>query len=93
MSIVFWDKLVKDKEGHTAIIQRPNLQLIGALVLMCVYKFLPNGTIKVITFFLAFTLLYIWAIGEIWKGRSLFRRLLGIVVLVCSLMAQFRLLR
>lgn len=83
-------RFFKDKKGRVVIVQSPNLPIIGWVVLRVMSEFIA-GNAKQIIGGAASGLLLIWAILEIVKGDSGFRKLLGatvFVVLLCSYIAR-----
>lgn len=84
-----WDKFWKDDKGNYVIWQWPNKFLIAWAILTLISLFI-NGTISTIVWWLALIDLAIWAGLEIWKGVNYFRRVLGVVVLIMTLMAAFK---
>jgi hypothetical protein len=82
----FWDKLWRDRQGRIAIWQTPNLPLIGWLVLTCL-SLLFSGHLADVLSWLGSAALIIWALLEVFKGASYFRRALGLLILVMSVMS------
>jgi len=81
-----WDKFWKDADGHYVIWQRPNIWLIGWVVLTVISLFF-TGRMADILSGIGSAALIVWALLEVFKGDSYFRRLLGIVVLIFAVMA------
>lgn len=79
-----FDKIFRNPDtGELAIIQVPNLPLIVFLVATAVrMAFHPHGTAGTAVSIVSGVALGIWSIDEIARGDSLFRRILGGVVLV-----------
>jgi hypothetical protein len=84
-----WDKFWKDKHGEVVIYQRPNVFLLGWLVLTIVSLFF-NGTFADVLGYIASAVLIIWSLLEIFKGTNYFRRLLGGIVLLLTVLSLFR---
>jgi hypothetical protein len=74
----------KDKNGKPAIMQRPNVLIILWAGLSVLSK-VTDGRISNGISILATILLVCWAYLEITAGDSMFRRLLGVVVLSFSM--------
>ena len=74
----------KDKNGKLAIVQRPNILIILWAGLSVLSK-VTDGQIRNGISTLATILLVGWAYLEITAGDSMFRRLLGVVVLSFSI--------
>ncbi len=68
----------KDKQGHWAIIQIPNLLLSGWIIITVVNFFVRNPHIST----LQNTVLFAWAYLELTEGASYFRRTLGVIILI-----------
>jgi hypothetical protein len=79
-----FDKVFRNPDtGELAIVQVPNLPLIVFLVATAVrMAFHPHGTAGTAVSVVSAVALGIWSIDEIARGDSLFRRVLGGVVLV-----------
>jgi hypothetical protein len=79
-----FDKVFRNPDtGELAVIQVPNLPLIVFLVATAVrMAFHPHGTAGTAVSVVSAVALGIWSIDEIARGDSLFRRILGGVVLV-----------
>jgi hypothetical protein len=86
----FWDRFWKDKNGHIAVWQTPNLPLTAWFVLMVTTKLLSHGALKNGVQFLSTAFILIWAYLEIIKGASYFRRLLGLAVFLITVLARFK---
>lgn len=84
-----WDKFWKDSHGKIVVYQRPNVLLLSWLVIQIVSLFL-NGTVADVLGYVASGVLIIWSLLEIFKGVNYFRRLLGTVVLVVTVLSLFR---
>ena len=83
-------KFFKDKDGHIAMWQFPNIPLIGWLVFMIVAMLVNYGRWHNDAEFLSAALLYTWAYLEIRSGVSWFRRVLGGVVLIYIVVSHFK---
>ena len=80
-SQTFIDKCFKDKNGHWAIVSKPNLPLAVWFVAMLASK-LFNGLPGQLASTIAFGALFTWAWLELFSGVNYFRRALGLVILV-----------
>ena len=79
-----WDYFWKDDNGKVVIYQRPNIYLIGWIIVTVISLF-TEGSIATILGYVGSGLLIIWALLEIFKGVNYFRRTLGVIVLAWSL--------
>lgn len=84
-----WDKFWKDKDGNVVVYQRPNIWLIGWVVLTLISLFL-NGTVSNYFWWAALVSLTVWSLLEIFQGVNYLRRLLGVIVLVLTIMAALK---
>jgi hypothetical protein len=71
-----------DKDGKLAVAQRPNLPVITWFITMLLAFLIKNG--RGHTFFdvISFGAIFTWAWLEIFHGKSYFRRVLGLVVMI-----------
>ncbi len=72
--------LFKDKNGKVVIFQAPNIAIILWFAFLVLSKF-SNGVLSNVFSCLSFVALMVWASLEIFKGESLFRKILGLIVL------------
>lgn len=79
------ERFFKDKEGHWAIIQLPNLLLSLWIVLLIINLLVHSSQVKLLQTALIFT----WAYLELTQGDSYFRRSLGAVVLAGVVVSFF----
>ena len=83
----FWDKFWKDKQGHTILYQRPNIWIIGWAIGELIALFAPWQEVTEVARAAAMALLIVWALMEIFKGTTYFRRTLGLVVLTITIVS------
>lgn len=82
----------RDKDGHVVVWQAPNLPL-SLWAFFAVLGWIVKGTTHSVVAALATLSLAVWAVLEIAKGASPFRRVLGLVVLIgiiAGLIAKLR---
>lgn len=79
------EKFWKDKDGKQAIVDWPNIPLVGWLIFTLVGKFIRAGRLQNTSEYLAFGFLFTWAWLEVYSGKSYFRRILGLLVFVVML--------
>lgn len=77
-------KLFYDKHGKLVLYQTPNWQIIGFMFSLAIALF-SNNVLRLIAFILASIFLIWWSLLEIVSGVTLFRKLLGILMLVLLL--------
>lgn len=80
----------KDKHGEWVIWQTPNVPLSLWFVATATAMIIKHGSTNKLMSSLAFGAIFTWAYLEISNGRSYFRRLLGVVVLVFSIYARVK---
>ena len=80
-------KFFKDKDGRVVIFQKPNVPII-VWAMSTVIARLTHGEMRDRFELLAFIALATWAVMEIIWGTTLFRRLLGAVVLAVMLLVR-----
>ena len=79
-----YDQIFRDKEGNLAIASWPNAPL-WAWIGLSLLAMILHGTPKTLSSGLSEVSLITWSVWEIAKGLSLFRRVLGAVVLLVTL--------
>lgn len=89
MAQTFVDKLWKNKEGTQAILQFPNPPLWIWLVSVGLARLVGQGLPHQLLIGVAFLSLTFWALLEIFRGSSYFRRALGLIVLAFIISAWF----
>jgi len=80
------DRIFRDKEGHIVIWQWPNVPL-WTWIIATALGFILKNTPKTIASGIGTVALVIWAALEIGWGKSLFRRLVGGIVLISILVS------
>jgi hypothetical protein len=78
----FIEKLWQDKNGHQALIQKPNIPLISWFVFSVIGMILPDGRMADISQVISFGFLFTWAWLEVYSGNTYLRRVLGAIILV-----------
>jgi hypothetical protein len=88
MSATRFDKIFNDDRGNLVIIQPPNLPILvwGATTLL---KFVfTSGNIYLVLDTISFGSLFTWAWLELFDGVNYFRRALGFVVLIGTIVSR-----
>ncbi len=80
----------KDNQGNWAIIQTPNLLLTAWLLLSVLLFFTDNTQLEQKIFLLRSAVLFTWSYLEITSGKSKFRKVLSVVVLMFVVKGIFR---
>ena len=78
------DKVFRDKKHKLVIVQSPNLPIISFLLFSLLSLFFRNGNTAYFVRALSFGSLFTWCWLEIFQGVNLFRRMLGLFVLISS---------
>jgi hypothetical protein len=81
---------VKDSEGHVAIIEWPNIPLVGWMVITAASFFIQASPWHNFLGYVSFGFLFTWAWLEITQGKSNFRRTFGAIVLLVTLYSHFK---
>jgi hypothetical protein len=86
-----WDKIWRDKHGNIAVWQTPNVWIIAWAVLDIVAIFAPSKHVASVAWAIGSGVLIIWALLEVFRGASYFRRALGLLVLLLAVGSIFNL--
>jgi len=86
-----WDKIWRDKHGKVVIWQTPNIPLIGWAV-FTVVSLLINGKAADITQYIGIAFLAVWCILELVQGVNYFRRFLGLIVFISTVVTIIHLI-
>jgi hypothetical protein len=84
-----WDKFWRDHHGSMVVFQMPNVWLIAWLVLEVVSLLVASHRVEIVSWWLATAALAVWALLEIFQGVNYFRRLLGLIVALLTLLSVF----
>lgn len=84
----FLEKCYKDKEGRVVLYQTPNAPLVLWVVSTIFSHLITNGVFHQIFSLIAFGAIFTWSWLELFQGSSYFRRLLGAIVLVGSIVGR-----
>jgi hypothetical protein len=79
-----------DDKGNVVIWQAPNIPLWGWFIFLVLSMIFSKGILHTASKYISLVFLVIWAILEIVKGASIFRRILGVVVLVLSIVSRLK---
>ncbi len=82
------DKVFKDKNNNFVFFQFPNVWIFGWLI-GSVFSRISRGELQTFSSNVAFVSLLIWAGLEVFAGSTIFRRILGSVVLVFMVYNRF----
>ncbi|HSX44303.1 MAG TPA: hypothetical protein VLE69_03340 [Candidatus Saccharimonadales bacterium] len=85
-----WNTFWRDKDGKVAIWQSPNIPLLSWVVFLMLAKLFTSGQLHRGFAFLSTASIFIWSYLEITSGKSYFRRLLGLVVLLSIIVSRFK---
>ncbi len=86
----FVNKVFRDKSGHIVIWQNPNLPLWLWIVSVIFGLMIKNGLWHEVASRLGTAAIFTWSYLEIRSGVNLFRRIIGIVVMLVIIYGMFR---
>lgn len=85
-----WDKIWRDRNGNVIIYQFPNVWLIVWFVLEFVSLVVPSHSMaEGVSWWLATAALGVWSLLEIFQGANYFRRALGLLVAISTIVTVF----
>jgi hypothetical protein len=84
-----FDRIFKDKHGKLAIIYLPNVPLWGFIVCRVLARVIRHGSWHTGFDTLGTAFIFLWAYLEITAGTSVFRRVLGSVVMALTVTSFF----
>lgn len=79
----------KDGSGKIVVWQTPNKSLSGWIIFAVLIRVLPTETWQRLASVCGFICIVIWALQEVADGSSSFRRVLGLVILITSVLSKF----
>ena len=82
-----FEKCFKDKKGRVVLLQTPNQPIIFWVVATLANR-LIDGTAGGLMGVVAFGAIFTWAYLELFEGVNYFRRTLGLIVIILSVMNQ-----
>jgi len=74
-----------DSNGSLAVVQRPNTPLIVWAIATITRRLTEQGSVDNILAIVSFGALGVWALLEMFDGDSMFRRLLGTIILCITI--------
>ncbi len=83
-------RFFKDDQGNIVIWQRPNIPLTSWFIFKVISMVIREGNFKTGFAYLSTAYLFTWAYLEIVSGKSPFRRVMGVIVLVVIVLSYFR---
>ena len=86
----WFDKFIRDKDGEVVIWQFPNIPLWSWIIFTLLAMVITHGRGHNFSTKLAQASLFTWAFMELHSGKSLFRRVLGGVVLIIIVVGFFK---
>jgi hypothetical protein len=88
MANTLLNRVFRDSEGTIVLAQFPNPPLIGWILASLLQLFFTTGQIKLGLDVISFGCLFTWAWEELFQGVNYFRRGLGLIVLVMSIVSK-----
>lgn len=83
----FWNKFWYDKRGRLTVWQRPNALAWIFAVAFVIYLLLPSNGLHSVLGYIALAALLLWALLELFRGDSYYRRILGAGVILLTILA------
>jgi hypothetical protein len=83
-------KFITDKHDHVVIWQTPNIPLAIWAILAVLSRLFHHGNARSAAELIGHAAIIVWAILEITSGASYFRRTLGAIVLLLTLLSVLR---
>jgi hypothetical protein len=80
-----FQKFFTNKQGKVVVWQSPNLPVVVWFIATVLSHLFATGRPHAVLGLISFGALFTWAWLEIFQGSSYFRRLLGLVVLIYSI--------
>lgn len=84
------DKLWRDENNNVVLAQQPNAPIIVWALLRLISMLVKHGTLHYAALWLSYAALVYWAGLELFRGVNYFRRGLGLVVLVISIISVIK---
>jgi hypothetical protein len=84
------DKFFKAKNGRVVIWQTPNIPLWGWIICRVLGLVIKDGSVGTGLSKLGTSFLFAWALLELLKGESYFRRVVGALVLAAISLSFFK---
>jgi len=88
MEATLFDRTFRDSEGKIVLAQMPNLPVLVWLVTTLLQFVVPSGRLHTGLEAIAFGSLFTWAWLELFQGVNYFRRSLGLIVLVGTIVLK-----
>jgi hypothetical protein len=83
------DRFFQDDQGNVVIAQPPNIPITVWAISSVLKLVANNGNLYSSLDAISFGSLFVWSLMEIFQGASAFRRTLGLVVLIATIVARF----
>jgi hypothetical protein len=83
-------RYVSNKQGRVVLWQSPNAPLLAWLIFTLIGMVLHDGSLRSIVQIAAHIAIIIWALLEVFWGASPFRRTLGVIVLMLTVISILR---
>jgi hypothetical protein len=83
------DRFFQDDKGNVVIAQPPNIPISVWAISSILKLFVKNENLYSNLDAIAFGSLFVWSLMELFQGASTFRRILGLVVLITTIVTRF----
>jgi hypothetical protein len=88
MRDTWFDRFFRDKNGNIVIVQPPNLPISVWAIANVLQLVFNRGIINTGLETIALIAIVIWSLAEIFQGVNYFRRSLGAVVLIATILSK-----
>ncbi len=88
MSEISWERFWRNRDGKVVVWQRPNALLWMWIFATIGTKLTHNTRVDQLLGIVAFGSIVVWAFLEIAKGDTYFRRVLGLIVLILTIVSR-----
>jgi hypothetical protein len=82
------DRFFQDDKGNVVIFQPPNIPITVWAISSVLKLVVNNGNLYSNLDAISFGSLFVWSLMELFQGLSAFRRVLGLVVLIATIVAK-----
>lgn len=85
----FWDKFWHDRKGNLVVFQSPNVFIIIWAITFMLSQIIRDEPLQSIFSWISFVALVLWSLKEAIFGVNYFRKILGTIILVLSILVRF----
>ncbi len=85
----WFDRIFRDRNGNIVIGQPPNLPIIVWAIASVLQLIFMSGIVHTGLQTIAIIAIVIWSLAELFQGVNYFRRGLGLIVLIWTIVSKF----